>query len=101
MKMNKKIINLLASAICISSIVGVQPTVLAVTEDMTNKSSDLSVSGTSDIIASGECGAYGDNLLYKLNSDGVLTISGQGEMADWFTNTVPWKDYRDNGKITE
>lgn len=100
MKMNKKIINLLASVICISSIVGVQPTVLAVTEDMTNKSSDLSVSGTADIIASGECGAYGDNLMYKLNSEGVLTISGQGEMADWFTNTVPWKDYRDNGKIT-
>lgn len=100
MKMNKKIINLLASVICISSIVGVQPTVLAVTEDMTDKSSDLSVSGTAEIIASGECGAYGDNLMYKLNSDGVLTISGQGEMADWFTNTVPWKDYRDNGKIT-
>lgn len=37
MKMNKKIINLLASVICISSIVGVQPTVLAVTEDMTDK----------------------------------------------------------------
>lgn len=100
MKMNKKIINLLASVICISSIVGVQPTVLAVTEDMTNKSSDLSVSGTADIIASGECGAYGDNLMYKLNSDGVLTISGQGEMADWFTNTVPWKDYKNSGEIT-
>ena len=99
-KMNKKIIYLLASAICISSIVGVQPTVLAVTEDMTDKSSDLSVSGTADIIASGECGAYGDNLMYKLNSDGVLTISGQGEMADWFTNTVPWKDYKNSGKIT-
>lgn len=100
MKMNKKIINLLASVICISSIVGVQPTVLAVTEDMTDKSSDLSVSGTADIIASGECGAYGDNLMYKLNSDGVLTISGQGEMADWFTNTVPLKDYKNSGKIT-
>lgn len=100
MKMNKKIINLLASAICISSIVGVQPTVLAVTEDMTDKSSDLSVSGTAEIIASGECGAYGDNLMYKLNSEGVLTISGQGEMADWFTNTVPWKDYKNSGKIT-
>lgn len=100
MKMNKKIINLLASVICISSIVGVQPTVLAVTEDMTDKSSDLSVSGTAEIIASGECGAYGDNLMYKLNSDGVLTISGQGEMADWFTNTVPWKDYKNSGKIT-
>lgn len=100
MKMNKKIINLLASVICISSIVGVQPTVLAVTEDMTDKSSDLSVSGTAEIIASGECGAYGDNLMYKLNSEGVLTISGQGEMADWFTNTVPWKDYKNSGKIT-
>ena len=38
--------------------------------------------------------------MYKLNSDGVLTISGQGEMADWFTNTVPWKDYKNSGEIT-
>lgn len=100
MKINKKIINLLTAAICMSGIAGVQSTALAVTEDMTDKSVDLSVSGTSEIIASGECGADGGNLIYKLNSDGVLTISGNGEMADWFTNTVPWKDYKNSGKIT-
>lgn len=101
MKINKKIINLLTAAICMSGIAGVQSTALAVTEDMTDKSVDLSVSGTSEIIASGECGADGGNLIYKLNSDGVLTISGNGEMYDWFTNTVPWKEYKENGKITK
>lgn len=36
-----------------------------------------------EIVASGECGAQGDNVIWTLNSDGVLTISGEGEMADF------------------
>lgn len=101
MKISKKIINLLTSAIFISGIVGVQSTALAVTEDnIADKLSDSYVSGTADIIASGECGAYGDNLIYEFYSDGVLVISGEGEMAEWFTNTVPWREFKDNGKLT-
>lgn len=30
----------------------------------------------------GECGAYGDNLVWEFD-DGVLTISGEGEMRDY------------------
>lgn len=46
---------------------------------------------TSGIIASGECGAQGDNLIWTLNSNGVLTISGNGEMVE--TN-YPWDSHR-------
>ena len=38
--------------------------------------------------ASGTCGAEGDNLTWTLCDDGTLTISGTGEMADWFNNTA-------------
>ena len=37
----------------------------------------------STIVASGNCGRYGDNLTWTLDSDGLLTISGQGEMDDF------------------
>ena len=47
----------------------------------------LSVSAAdSDIVASGNCGAYGDNLTWELDSEGTLTISGEGAMDD----VIPW-----------
>ena len=50
-----------------------------------------------DIVASGTCGAQGDNLVWTLDSDGTLTISGTGEMHDYyyvFSDTqTPWFDY--------
>lgn len=36
-----------------------------------------------DIIASGDCGADGSNVTWTLDADGVLTISGEGEMKDY------------------
>lgn len=38
-----------------------------------------------DIVDSGTCGAEGDgsNLKWTLDSEGTLTISGQGKMADY------------------
>lgn len=48
----------------------------------------------------GNCGAEGDgtNLSWKLDSDGVLTISGSGRMAGFGSSTTestaPWKPYR-------
>ena len=36
-----------------------------------------------DIVESGNCGKYGDNVTYTLDSDGLLTISGKGEMEDY------------------
>ena len=45
--------------------------------------------------AAGACGANGDNLNWSLDSDGVLTISGEGEMQEMFIYLdQPWKDYR-------
>lgn len=40
------------------------------------------------IIASGECGAQGDNLTWTLDSEGTLTISGEGMMGN--EGSVPW-----------
>ena len=37
-----------------------------------------------DIVASDECGADGDNVIWTLDSDGVLTISGEGEMKNYY-----------------
>ena len=50
-----------------------------------------------DIVDSGTCGAEGDgsNLTWTLDSEGVLTISGSGDMYD--RRIVPW-DYRSRVK---
>ena len=48
-----------------------------------------------DIIASGACGAEGDNLTWVLTGDGVLTISGTGDMGDFdLPYKCPWYDYQ-------
>ncbi len=36
-----------------------------------------------EIVASGDCGARGDNLTWTLDDEGLLTISGEGAMADF------------------
>ncbi len=47
-----------------------------------------------DVVESGNCGANGDNLTWSLDSDGVLTISGEGEMQEIFIYAYqPWEDY--------
>ena len=43
------------------------------------------------VIGQGTCGAEGDNLKWKLMSDGVLTISGSGAMADNVSSWVPFR----------
>ncbi len=45
-----------------------------------------------DIVDSGTCGAEGDgsNLTWTLDSDGVLTISGSGDMYDYYSSSAPW-----------
>ena len=58
-----------------------------------------------EIIASGYCGAQGDNLTWILTEDSVLTISGSGDMAEYgpwmaiggsFGSNAPWwLHYRD------
>ena len=45
-----------------------------------------------DIVDSGTCGAEGDgsNLTWTLDSEGVLTISGSGDMDDYGPSGAPW-----------
>ena len=49
-----------------------------------------------DIADSGTCGAEGNgsNLTWTLDSDGVLTISGSGDMYDYRPSDAPWYGIR-------
>ena len=53
----------------------------------------------SSIIASGECG---ESVTWKLDEEGALLISGDGEMEDYtwtnFVPTTPWYEYRSSIK---
>lgn len=51
-----------------------------------------------DTIASGTCGAQGDNLTWTLDDSGSLIIDGTGEMANYSEATAPW--YRNRLSIT-
>ena len=52
-----------------------------------------SICGAAEIIVSGTCG---ENLTWTLDAAGTLTITGSGDMNDWYETSVPWKDYREN-----
>lgn len=53
---------------------------------------DITNSETGDILDEGKCG---DNLNYILTNDGVLTISGSGEMYDCtYSGDIPWSENR-------
>ena len=51
-----------------------------------------------DIADSGTCGAKGSNLTWTLDSEGVLTISGSGDMHDYDFPSAPWYDSRSRVK---
>lgn len=54
---------------------------------------DIPTGGT--VVASGSCGAKGDNLTWTLDDNGLFTISGTGKMAGYFSlYYVPWAGYR-------
>lgn len=42
------------------------------------------------IIDSGNCGANGDNVIWTLDDNGTLTISGEGDMVDYNHNNYPY-----------
>ncbi|MCD7822436.1 MAG: leucine-rich repeat protein [Oscillospiraceae bacterium] len=68
---------------------------LGATADEEEDSSDESgIATASDdeevtVLASGECGASGDNVTWTLTSDGTLTISGTGKMKDYSSTSSP------------
>lgn len=54
-----------------------------------------------EIVDSGECGAKGDNLTWTLDSEGTLTISGEGRMMGFDyvgaeAPLPPWQKYKSN-----
>ena len=61
------------------------------TEETTEPTLDL-LAEDGNVIASGECGAQGDNLTWVLTEDGTLTISGSGKMKDYSMSfsVAPW-----------
>lgn len=48
------------------------------------------------VVASGSCGANGDNVKWSLDSSGKLTISGSGAMDKFGASFQPWSDYRND-----
>ncbi len=51
------------------------------------------------IIQQGSCGDNGNNLTYQLTSDSVMTISGSGAMANYFSGLqIPWYANKDGIK---
>ena len=50
---------------------------------------------SADTVASGECG---DNATWTLDSEGTLTISGTGEMAEYSWKSSPWYPQEENIK---
>ena len=53
-----------------------------------------------EIVKSGTCGAEGDgsNLTWTLDSEGLLTISGSGDMYDYGLSDAPWYGIRSRVK---
>ena len=51
-----------------------------------------------DIVDSGTCGAKGSNLTWTLDSAGVLTISGSGDMHGYGSSDAPWYGSRSRVK---
>jgi hypothetical protein len=64
-------------------------------ESLTN--ANIQCIGHAVVTNNGECGANGANLIWSLDSDGVLTITGTGNMADYVnTGDIPWTALKDN-----
>lgn len=88
--MKKIVKSMLSALLLIASALGSIAAVSAMPSDTS------AIYTTSDIIAFGECGADGDNLVWEMDSSGTLTISGTGEMRDFDGVRPPWQDeYRD------
>lgn len=61
--------------------------------ELGTKNVTLRVVDMGQIIAEGQCG---DDVTYTLTDNGVLTVSGTGDMWDFNSTTVPWVDLRND-----
>ncbi len=64
-------------------------------EDLLNATIHFPREDNGGIVASGECG---DNLTWILDENGVLEITGTGEMYNYEYNSVPWYSYNSSVK---
>ncbi|MCR5782063.1 MAG: leucine-rich repeat protein [Clostridia bacterium] len=56
----------------------------------------VSAAAVTQTVASGECGRQGDNITWKLDSSGTLTVGGAGEMGNYANiEDVPWASVRE------
>lgn len=53
------------------------------------------------VIDSGNCGAKGSNITWTYEDDGVLSFTGEGDMADYdfIQDNTPWRDYKNETYI--
>ena len=63
----------------------------------------IAVSADASVIESGNCGVNGDNVTYTLYDDGLLVITGTGDMNSDFeySSGVPWIDHGKSNSITQ
>ena len=88
--MKTRKLRLLSALLALAMLLALLPTA-AFAED--------TVYGTLSGVPSGNCGAEGDNLTWTLDSDGTLTISGTGAMADYVVGKdQPWYGQKDKIK---
>ncbi len=81
----------LALVLCLALCLNMALPAMATEGDAVNTASTATV-------ASGTCGAKGDKLTWTLDESGLLTISGQGAMANYMGNTAntqPWLSVRE------
>ena len=50
-------------------------------------------SSSSNIVDTGKCG---EDLIWTLYEDGLLSITGTGDMYDYTLNSKPWENYKNN-----
>ncbi len=59
----------------------------------------MTASPVSAAVYNGECGAEGDNLTWEFDDESeILTIRGEGKMADYKAKNTPWYTYYSNIK---
>ena len=64
-------------------------------EDVSEVNTDSTGEGIVEYQSVWSSGTCGENLTWELTSDGVLTISGEGEMVNtWTSDRVPWKSWQ-------
>ena len=74
-----------ASTDATDPVIATEPSVVVM------ESAQNAVEQTADIVAEGTCG---DSLGWVLRADGVLTITGSGEMTNYSKAGAPWYEYR-------